>query len=274
MLAKAENRRSGGSLIAAKAFKDRAPVTDNVGKDVDLGIVPLNQAAVVPDLISRRQHYVIITDPIGCDPKGVKRYEAILFDFDGVIVDSEPIHYECWREILLPYGLDLDWGVYAEKGIGISDRAMLAMFAAEKDPPLDIEMLIGEYPRKKDMFRNRMLAEPSISSEVIELLESLRGAYKLAVVTSSGRNEVEPILEAAGILSKFDTAIYGGDVKRLKPAPDPYLLAAERLQIGRALVVEDSDAGVASGTAAGHDVLQVKNQAEMVERVRQRLESK
>jgi beta-phosphoglucomutase len=210
---------------------------------------------------------------MGCDPKRVKPYDAILFDFDGVIVDSEPIHYECWREILLPYGLDLDWNVYAEKGIGISDRAMLAMFAAEKDPPLDIEELVGEYPRKKDMFRNKMLAEPSISSEVIDLLDALTGKYKLAVVTSSGRNEVEPILEQAGILEKFNTVVYGGDVRRLKPAPDPYLLAAERLQVGRALVVEDSDAGVASGRAAGHDVLQVKNQAEMVVRVRERLES-
>jgi HAD superfamily hydrolase (TIGR01509 family) len=192
----------------------------------------------------------------------MNKYEAILFDFDGVLVDSEPVHFVCWQEILQPFGLELDWKTYCEKGIGVSDRAMLTMLCKQSDPPLDIELLAAEYPRKKDMFRTKMLAAPSISSTVINLLDSL-AAYKLAVVTSSGRSEVEPILEAAGIRSRFHAAVFGGDVKYLKPAPDPYRLAVERLGVSRALVIEDSEAGIASGIAAGLDVLRVPTQEAM-----------
>ena len=192
----------------------------------------------------------------------MSRYEAILFDFDGVLVDSEPVHFFCWQEILLPFGLTLDWTTYSEQGIGVSDRAMLAVLCKQSDPPLDIELLAAEYPRKKEMFREKMLASPAISQTVIDLVTGLN-SYKLAVVTSSGRTEVEPILEAAGIRHRFDTAVFGGDVKSLKPAPDPYRLAVERLGVTRALVVEDSDAGVASGLAAGLEVLRVSAQVEM-----------
>jgi HAD superfamily hydrolase (TIGR01509 family) len=107
-----------------------------------------------------------------------------------------------------------------------------------------------------------MMAAPPVSPEVIELLGSL-GDYKVGLVTSSGRVEVEEILNRAGIRHHFHTAVFGGDVKRLKPAPDPYLLAVERLGVTNALVVEDSEAGCASATAAGLDVLRVRNQAEM-----------
>jgi len=192
----------------------------------------------------------------------MSRYEAILFDFDGVLVDSEPVHFVCWQEILQPFGLTLDWKTYSEQGIGVSDRAMLAVLCKQSDPPLDIELLAAEYPRKKEIFRDRMLAAQPISQTVIDLLDSLKD-YKLAVVTSSGRAEVEPILEAAGLRHRFDAAVFGGDVKSLKPAPDPYRLAVERLGVTRALVVEDSEAGVASGLAAGLEVLRVQAQAEM-----------
>src|SRR4051794_30910022 len=134
----------------------------------------------------------------------MSKYEAILFDFDGVLVDSEPVHFDCWQEILGPFGLTLDWKTYCEQGIGVSDRAMLSMLCKQSDPPLDIELLAAEYPRKKLMFRDRMLANPAVSRSVLDLLDNLSG-YKLAVVTSSGRTEVEPILQAAGVLSRFDT---------------------------------------------------------------------
>src|SRR4051812_12024693 len=123
----------------------------------------------------------------------MSKYEAILFDFDGVLVDSEPVHFVCWQEILRPFGMSLDWQTYSEHGIGVSDRAMLAMLCRQAPPPLDIELLAAEYPRKKEMFRNRMLANPAVTPAVIELLDSLAG-YRLAVVTSSGKSEVEPIL--------------------------------------------------------------------------------
>ena len=197
-------------------------------------------------------------------------YEAILFDFDGVLADSEPVHFECWQEIVQTFGLDLDWKTYCEQGIGISDRKLLGFLCDRADPPLDVELLVAEFPRKKDLFRARMLERQPFSTEVFELLPELRD-YQLAVVTSSGQTEVEPVLEQAGLRNFFHAVVYGGDVKQHKPAPDPYLLAVEKLGVRSALAVEDSNAGETSARAAGLDVLRVGTPPEMPALLRQRL---
>jgi beta-phosphoglucomutase len=197
-------------------------------------------------------------------------YEGILFDFDGVLADSEPVHFECWQEILRTFGLHLDWKTYCEQGIGISDRKLLGFLCNRADPPMDVEQLIAEFPRKKDMFRDRMLERQPFSTEVFELLPELRD-YQLAVVTSSGQTEVEPVLERAGLRNFFQVVVYGGDVQQHKPAPDPYLLAVEKLGVRSALAVEDSNAGETSARAAGLDVLRVRTPSEMPLLLRQRL---
>jgi beta-phosphoglucomutase len=79
------------------------------------------------------------------------------------------------------------------------------------------------------------------------------------VVSSSSREEIEPILERAGLRNYFETVVGGGDVKMQKPDPEPYLLAASRLGVSRAVVLEDSQAGMAAGRAAGFEVLQVRH---------------
>jgi HAD superfamily hydrolase (TIGR01509 family) len=197
-------------------------------------------------------------------------FEAILFDFDGVICDSEPVHWACWAEVLAPLGVTLDWEFYRDRCIGIDDREMLRMMVAGSDPPRDWEILWAEYPAKRDLFRARMIAPP-FSHGLAEFLDRLRRDYKMAVVTSSGRSEIEPMLEAGDLLRYFDTLVCAGDTDRHKPAPDPYLLAAKRLQARTALVVEDSEAGIASGRAAGFEVLAVKNPSDVPELVGRRL---
>ena len=80
---------------------------------------------------------------------------------------------------------------------------------------------------------------------------------KLAVVSSSGRTEVEPPIVHAGIRERFEVLVCGLEAGKLKPAPEPYLRAAELLGVRRPLVVEDSESGVASAVAAGFDVLRI-----------------
>ena len=197
-------------------------------------------------------------------------YQAILFDFDGVLADSEPVHFACWQEILQSYGLHLDWQTYCEQGIGVSDRKLLALLCERAQRTADLELLIAEFPRKKELFRTRMEECQPFSAEVFDLLPELQD-YRLAVVTSSGQAEVEPVLEKAGLRSFFQAVVYGGDVKQHKPAPEPYLLAIERLGVRSALAVEDSNAGEMSAVAAGLDVLRVQTVAEMPNLLRQRL---
>ena len=91
------------------------------------------------------------------------------------------------------------------------------------------------------------------------------------MVSSSSCDEIEPLLEVAGLRGYFETVVGGNSVKHHKPAPDPYLLAAERLQVSQALVLEDSDAGAASGQAAGFEVLRIKHPTEVPEKLLARL---
>ena len=200
-------------------------------------------------------------------------YDAILFDFDGVLIDSEPIHFACWREVLAPLGLPLEWEIYASRCIGVTDRAMLQVMAAQCDPPMDLEKLLAVYPSKKELFRRRMAAcSDPFPAELKNLLGGLAREVKLAVVTSSARAEVEPVLVRGGIRDCFGALVCGGDVQRHKPDPEPYLQAASRLSASKPLVLEDSDAGMASARAAGFDALRVPTPARTAEILHEHLQ--
>lgn len=198
-------------------------------------------------------------------------YEAILFDFDGVLADSEPVHYECWRELMIPFGIYLNWPEYQKTCIGVAESVMIEQLRHQVSPPIEFDVLWRLYPRKKEIFAAKMRAGRPVRDETIELITSLQN-YKLAVVSSSGRTEVEPPLVQAGIRPFFEALVCGRElVQNLKPAPDPYLKAAELLGVTRALVVEDSDAGVTSGEAAGFDVLRITAPDAVAHELRERL---
>jgi sugar-phosphatase len=156
----------------------------------------------------------------------------------------------------------LSWEYYRDRCIGIDDRDMLRTMAAAADPPRDWADLWALYPAKKKLFQERLTCPP-FERALIEMLPALHRDYRLAVVSSSSATEIEPLLVAGGIRGHFDTIVGGEMVKRQKPAPDPYLLAAERLGVGTAIVLEDSAAGMASGRAAGFEVLAVKHPREV-----------
>jgi len=181
------------------------------------------------------------------------RFDAILFDFDGVLADTEPIHYQCWVEILAPYGVGLDWDYYQRECIGVSDKLMVERVA----PPGEFDRIWPRYAEKQALFRERMAAASPFLEETARLIAEVAATHKLAVVSSSGRAEIEPPLIAAGIRRYFETLVCGREAGELKPAPDPYLRAAMVLGAKRPLVVEDSAAGEASGKAAGFEVLRV-----------------
>jgi beta-phosphoglucomutase len=198
-------------------------------------------------------------------------FQAILFDFDGVLVDSEPVHCECWREVLAPLGVPVTWEVYAAHCVGAVDSSMVKVFAQLADPPADPAKLWEQYPLKKQRFRERMAANAPFAEGVGEFFRELSGQYKLGVVSSSSHAEIEPYLEASGIRQYLGTVVGGDDVKRHKPAPDPYVLAGERLGIQSALAVEDSPPGIESARAAGFAAVRITDPARMMDVVRARL---
>lgn len=206
----------------------------------------------------------MITDTSNHDP------QAILFDFDGVLVDSEPIHYECWKELLTPYGIDLDWDSYVRTCVGVAERAMLERLVSFAAQPVTVDELFSLYPTKKRRFLELMEDTMPFAPGIEDFLNQLQG-YRLAVVSSSGRSEVEPLLELAGIRRYFGAIVCGTEAGQLKPAPDPYLRAARLLGVGYALVVEDSETGEASGRAAGFEVLRVAHPVEVQPALSERL---
>jgi beta-phosphoglucomutase len=199
-------------------------------------------------------------------------YDAILFDFDGVLADTEPVHFACWREILAPFGVDLDWDTYRTRGMGLPDLALLASLGSLARPPVSPEILAAKLPEKRKRFVELALQRRPLSDAMVGFLKSL-SAYKLALVTSSNRAEIEPLLEDAGVLACFKTLVCGREAPHPKPAPDPYLMAARLLAARRPLVVEDSAAGLESARAAGFDYLEIKSATQTPQAVRAALDN-
>ena len=185
--------------------------------------------------------------------------KALLFDFDGVIADTEPFHWRAWQEALAPYSPDLTWETYQRLCIGISDIKMLRVFSEITRTPVTTDEVRSLYPQKRKIFQSLATAHPIIDERLVQLLAGLNGT-QLAVVTSSNQAEVEPILEQAGLLEVLGTVVYGNNVTHYKPHPEPYRLALARLGIApsEAVIFEDSAAGVRSGLDAGCRVVTVK----------------
>ena len=199
----------------------------------------------------------------------MSRFDAVLFDFDGVLIDSEPVHWACWAEVLAGAGVVLEWEYYRDCCIGIDDREMLRMMAAAADPPRDWQAALDALPGKEET-----VPRP-YGSRAAFYRGPRRPAFAPRGKIQAGRGELQFVRgdRAAARIRElrhyFATVVGGESVPRgrHKPEPDPYLLAAERLGSRAPLVVEDSDPGAASGRAAGFEVLQVRSPAEVPARV-------
>jgi len=182
-----------------------------------------------------------------------------------VLADSEPVHHSAWNQTLKPLGIQLDWDDYRKHFVGISDEIALRDRLGIREGG---EALVA---RKVELFRQGLATAQPFLPDTIKMLQEVCRSYRLAVVSSSYRSEVEPPLVRGGIRPLFQMLICGDDVKNFKPSPEPYLLAAERMAARRPLVIEDSEAGVASGRAAGFEVLQVSRVEDVGREVRKYL---
>lgn len=189
--------------------------------------------------------------------------DALLFDFDGVLADTERVHHASWNAVLEPFGIQFTWDEYLKQCVGIADP-MVAQRLKLPEPAQAVA-------RKQALFRQGLEASPPFLKETLELLRDLSGSYRMAVVSSSFRTEILPPIERAGLLPLFETIVYGNDVQNLKPSPEPYLLATQRLGVSQPLVIEDSEAGIAAGLAAGLEVLRIPTVEAMPSVLRSRL---
>jgi HAD superfamily hydrolase (TIGR01509 family) len=135
------------------------------------------------------------------------------------------------------------------------------------------DLIWPKYALKQALFRHKLTVKSPFLMETTSLLADLAPHYKMAVVSSSGRTEVEPPLIRAGLRAHFQAMVCGREAGDLKPAPDPYLHAAQLLGAKKPLVVEDSEAGEASGRAAGFEVLRVSSAESVASELRLKLKS-
>ncbi|MGP8251904.1 MAG: HAD family hydrolase [Terracidiphilus sp.] len=199
-----------------------------------------------------------------------RKPEALIFDFDGVLADTEPLYWKAWATILAMHGIEFSWEHYCRVGRGVEDEIMLQAIPPLASNPALLERLRLEKPARRAMVEGLWRAKLPIAGATIELLRSLSG-YPLGLVTTSRRAAVVPMLEAAGIADCFRAAVFGEDTKSRKPDPAPYLLIRQSLAVFSGVVFEDSDAGLESAAQAGFEVLRVPAPEALPEIVSKRL---
>ncbi len=175
-------------------------------------------------------------------------FGAYLFDCDGTIVDSMPLHYIAWSKVLGEWNCPFPEDRFYQLG-GMPIVEIVETLGREHGIPMPA---IQVAERKEKLYFEH-LPKLQVVPEVLEHIESQQGRIPYAVVSGSTRDSVEASLRATGLLGRFNTLVCAGDYVKSKPDPEPFLLAAERLCVApdRCLVFEDTQMGIDAAEAAG-----------------------
>ena len=175
-------------------------------------------------------------------------FKAYLFDCDGTIVDSMPLHYVAWKKALAEWNCEFDEKLFYAWG-GMPVTEIIATLNTQQGLAMPVE----ELQSRKEGLYFEIHHELKGVPEVLEHIKASHGQIPFAVVSGSTRDSVTKSLEALGLLDRFDTLVCAGDYRKSKPDPEPFLIAAERLGVAPkdCLVFEDTDMGIQAATAAG-----------------------
>jgi len=176
-------------------------------------------------------------------------FDAILFDNDGVLVDTEHLYFRANQETLAGVGVALDAAAYVQLFLR-EGRGAWHLAQARGLGPGDIEGLRAARDRRYfDLVAETDVLIPGVA----EIVPALARRYRLAIVTSSEPAPFARTHSRTGLLDHFELVLAQGDYARSKPEPDPYLRAVERLGVpaARCLVIEDSERGLRAAKAAG-----------------------
>lgn len=194
---------------------------------------------------------------------------AVIFDFDGVIVNTEPIHYQAFQKILSPLGLGYSWDVYQEVYMGYDDRdAFREAFSAGKRSLFDSQL--KQYIEEKAALFEKIIADGVTPYPgVLELVKTLTDrSIPLAICSGALRSDILPILQQLNITSHFSAIITAEDVPQSKPHPASYLCAKAALvncfshldaMANKITAIEDTPAGISSAKGADLRVVAVTN---------------
>ncbi|MBW4487916.1 MAG: HAD family phosphatase [Trichocoleus desertorum ATA4-8-CV12] len=197
--------------------------------------------------------------------------KAVLFDFNGVIINDEAIHERLIERLLIEENLRLNSGEFARVCLGRSDRACLTELLASRGRVATEDYLMDLMQRKARTYQRELdtIEKLPIYPGLTDLMFNLRAAQlKLAVVSGALRSGIELVLEKAQLAAYFQVIVAGDDIVTSKPEPDGYLLVVERLnqqfldlnlQPSECLAIEDTPAGIQAAKRAGIPVVGVAN---------------
>jgi len=192
--------------------------------------------------------------------------DALIFDFDGVVIDSEPIHLRCFREVLSTRGIALTDEAYYARYVGFDDHDCFAAVFSDNGRTAGADEIAAMTAEKTALVQAALSGPLEPLPGAVELMRAAREAgTPVAICSGALREEIELAGRAVGAMDLVDVLVAARDVSRGKPDPQGYRLAMDRLgatharQIdpARSWVIEDTPAGIAAGKAAGCKVLAV-----------------
>ena len=186
-------------------------------------------------------------------------FRAYLFDCDGTIVDSMPLHYIAWKKALAEWNCGFDEQLFYSWGGKPVNEIISTLNERNR-----LNMPVEAVGQRKEGLYYELLPQLKAIPEVLEHIEAQHGRIPFAVVSGGRRNSVVRSLTALHLLDRFETVVGAEDYTNSKPAPDAFLLAAARLGVvpEDCLVFEDTDLGIQAATAAGMASVRVPMPAE------------
>ncbi len=184
-----------------------------------------------------------------------KPYKALIFDCDGTLADTMPAHARAWAATYKAFGIDIPEQPFLDMG-GLPNRAIIETLNRERGCTLDVAQTQDEKERR---YLDTLHLVQEIAA-VADIARAHRGRVPLAVASSGMGHVVHKTLTTLGLLPLFDVVVTADDVLHGKPAPDLFLLAAERLGVAPAdcIVYEDGDPGLEAARRAGMRAIDVR----------------
>ena len=196
-----------------------------------------------------------------------RNLQAIVFDFDGVIADSEPLHFTAFKQALDEDGIELTAADYYGRYLGYDDVGAFQAIGRDRGLPMSAARVAELVTRKGDRLQTLLANGSVLFPGAVEFIRQAADVVPIAIASGALRHEIDEILEAAGIAPLFKTIVASGDTPESKPSPAPYQLAFEQLRAEtrelldprRIVAIEDSRWGLESARGAGLRCVGVTN---------------
>jgi beta-phosphoglucomutase len=185
--------------------------------------------------------------------------QAIVFDFDGVIANSEPLHLLAFQQTLAEDGVELSASDYYSRYLGYDDVGMFEALGRDRGMSMEGGRVAELVARKGDHMQSLMRSGSVLFPGALEFIRTAAAEVPIAIASGALRHEIDEIIDAAGVSNLFATIVAAGDTAESKPSPEPYRLAFEQLRQRtgfaldprRSVAIEDSHWGLESARGAG-----------------------